>query len=68
MPFANFVNPYRDSADVSEEYRKHPSLARLFRKRARDKEGETQTAGRSPGAGNEISSRTVANLRGALLV
>ena len=53
MPFANFVNLYRDPADVPEEYRKHPSLARLFRKWARDEEGETQTAGRSPGAGKK---------------
>jgi hypothetical protein len=42
MPFANFVNLYRDPAYVPEEYRKHPSLARLFRKRARDEEGETR--------------------------
>jgi hypothetical protein len=42
MPFANFVSLYRDPADVPEEYRKHPSLARLFPKRARDEEGETR--------------------------
>jgi hypothetical protein len=31
MPFANFTNPYRDPADAPEEYRKHPSLKKLFR-------------------------------------
>jgi hypothetical protein len=51
MPFANFVGLYRDPADVPEEYRKHPSLARLFRKWARDEEGETrrQDAHLAPG-------------------
>ncbi len=32
MPFADFTNPYRDPAHVPDEYRRHPSLARLFRK------------------------------------
>ena len=42
MPFANFVNLYRDPADVPEEYRKHPSLARLLGSRARHEEGEAR--------------------------
>ena len=42
MPFANFVSLYRGPADVPEEYRKHPSLARLFGSRARDEEGEAR--------------------------
>ena len=67
MPFANVVSLYRDPADVPEEYRKHPSLARLFRKWARDEEGDS-TAGRSPRAGIELSSRNATILRGALLV
>jgi hypothetical protein len=42
MPCADCINPYRDPADEPEEYRKHPSLTRLFRNRVRDEEGETR--------------------------
>ncbi|MFQ3618755.1 MAG: hypothetical protein SNJ50_18860 [Cyanobacteriota bacterium] len=31
MPFANFTNPYQNPADVPENYRKHPAIARRFR-------------------------------------
>lgn len=31
MPFTNFTNPYRNSADVPEEYRQHPNLFKLFK-------------------------------------
>lgn len=31
MSFANFTNPYRNPADVTEDYRKHPNLSKLFK-------------------------------------
>jgi hypothetical protein len=31
MSFANFSNPYRNPADVPEDYRKHPNLSKLFK-------------------------------------
>ncbi|GAB4383822.1 MAG: hypothetical protein Kow00121_46370 [Elainellaceae cyanobacterium] len=31
MSFANFTNPYRNPADVPEDYRKHPNLSKLFK-------------------------------------
>jgi type I restriction enzyme M protein len=31
MSFANFTNPYKSSADVPVDYRKHPSLSKLFK-------------------------------------
>lgn len=31
MSFANVTNPYRNPAAVPEEYRKHPSLSKLFK-------------------------------------
>jgi hypothetical protein len=42
MSIADFVSLYRDPVDKPEEYRKHPSLMRLFRNRVRDEEGETR--------------------------
>ncbi len=31
MPFSNFTNPYQNSANVPEVYRKHPTIARRFK-------------------------------------
>jgi len=31
MPFSNFTNPYQNPADVSEKYRKHAVLQKLFK-------------------------------------
>jgi type I restriction enzyme M protein len=31
MPFNNFTNPYQDPANVSQEYRQHSNLSKLFR-------------------------------------
>ncbi|HKZ84389.1 MAG TPA: hypothetical protein VJ793_12110 [Anaerolineae bacterium] len=30
MPFSDFANPFKNPADVPEEYRQHPRLQRLF--------------------------------------
>lgn len=31
MSFASFTNPYKSAPDVPEDYRKHPSLSKLFK-------------------------------------